>query len=54
MNNVPNLRKNFILNAASYCLRGVKQIARGEFNDEIADALTNLAGEVAKNYKEYK
>jgi len=29
-------------------------MAKGDLNDQITDALTNLAEEVAKNYTEFK
>jgi len=54
LNKVPDFEKDFIERCQLLLKPELEQISRGEFNDEIADALTNLAGEVAKNYKEYK
>ena len=54
LNKVPDFEKDFIERCQLLLKPKLEQIAKGEFNDEIADALTNLAGEVAKNYKEYK
>jgi len=54
LNKVLNFEKDFIERCQLLLKQELEQIARGEFNDEIADVLTNLSREVAKNYKEYK
>jgi F-type H+-transporting ATPase subunit alpha len=51
---VRDFEKDFLDRCRLQLKSELAQIARGEFSDDIADALTNLAKEVSKNYIEYK
>nr|MBP7170704.1 F0F1 ATP synthase subunit alpha [Bacteroidales bacterium] len=51
---VRDFEKDFLERCQLLLKAELEQIAKGEFNDQIADMLTNLAEEVAKNYTEFK
>lgn len=54
LNKVRDFEKDFLERCQLLLKSELEQIAKGDFNDQIADTLTNLAEEVGKNYKEYK
>jgi len=51
---VRDFEKDFLERCQLLLKAELEQIAKGEFNDQIADMLSNLAEEVAKNYTEFK